>query len=78
MEVTLSTVKSVIETYLNAEVASTDENFFDQGILDSFEAMNLLIVLEEKFGARLEFRDFTDNENFKLNYFYERLRAAKV
>lgn len=78
MEVTLSSVRSVVEGYLNAKVADTTENFFEQGILDSFDAMNLILVLEEKFSVKLEFRDFADNDHFKLDYIVTRLQLAKA
>lgn len=77
MEITSETVKTTIEKYLNTEIAPSDQNFFQQGILDSFDAMNLIITLEEKFGVKLEFLDFADNNHFKLDYIVKKIQAAQ-
>ncbi len=76
MDITREKIKSTIETYLNAELPTSDENFFQLGILDSFEAMNLIITLEEKFGVKLEFMDFADNNHFKLDYIVSKIKTA--
>lgn len=49
---------------LNIYVPSTTTDLLDAGILDSQKFVELLLRLEQKFGARIDVEDF-ETENFR-------------
>lgn len=67
MSITAEHIKSEIEIFLNADVADLETDLFTQGILDSFEAINLIIHLEKKFNKKIQVYDFTSNDQFTIN-----------
>ncbi|MFZ4712067.1 MAG: acyl carrier protein [Bacteriovoracaceae bacterium] len=78
MQVSESNVKKVIENYLNAEITDAQIDFFELGILDSFDAVNILLTLEKAFQVKLEVLDFADNSRFTLNYVVENVKRRKA
>lgn len=78
MEINQENVKRTIEQYLNAEIKNPKDNFFDLGILDSFETINLILVLEETFAVKIEALDFADNKQFNLERIHCYLEQKKV
>jgi D-alanine--poly(phosphoribitol) ligase subunit 2 len=77
MEATPESIKQVIEKYLNSEITDHKTNFFTQGILDSFDAINLLFELENQFDIKLEVMEFTNNDNFRMEFLIEKIKSLK-
>lgn len=67
MGLTAEIIKTEIESFLNADVVDLEADLFSQGILDSFEAINLIIHLEKKFNKKIQVYDFTSNDQFTIN-----------
>lgn len=67
MPITEESIKTEIESFLNADVGDFETDLFTQGILDSFEALNLILHLEKRFNKKVQVYDFTSNDQFSIN-----------
>jgi len=59
-------IKILIETSYNTEINNYNEDLMDLGVIDSLAAMQLVTILESKFGVKFSFIEYTGKEFFTV------------
>lgn len=71
----MDNLKSFIETRLGKTIDDVNEDLIDSGILDSLEAMNLLVLLETEYKVNFSFAQYSQQGFFCLNKLHEALNS---
>lgn len=60
-------VKAHIEEYIGNKIENSADDLIDSGLLDSLEAMSLLVSLESKFNVKFSFAEYSQQGFLCLN-----------
>lgn len=60
-------IKKIIEELFKTEVGNDHDNLFKQGVINSFEAVELLTKLENHFNIRISVLSFAEEDSFSVN-----------
>lgn len=60
-------IQKIIEELFKTKVENDHDNLFKQGVINSFEAVELLTKLENHFNVRISVLSFAEEDSFSVN-----------